>query len=166
MYKKHLKYPISKILEQYETDKVGHHGYGETYDELFSKFDRQAELSILEIGIQKGGSLLAWQDYFPNAKITGVDIVDVIKPEYRSEKINYVFSDIKDWQTAETFDIIIDDGSHFADDVRFVIDHFVSKLRPNGVMIVEDIQDAGLWQNYELIRCGPHYDDVLLIIRK
>lgn len=158
---------ISKILEQYETDKVGHHGYGEVYDELFSKFDRLAELSILEVGIQKGGSLLAWREYFPNAKVTGVDIVDEIKPEYRRSDINYVISDIKDWQTDETFDIIIDDGSHFTDDVQFVIDHFKGKLREGGVMIVEDIQNERVWERrYYTVRCGPHYDDVLLIIKR
>jgi len=30
--------------------------------------------SVLEIGVQYGGSLKMWRDYFPNAQITGLDI--------------------------------------------------------------------------------------------
>lgn len=156
---------ISEILAKYDTDKVKGHNYGRAYDELFKQFDRDAKLNILEIGTQKGGSLLAWKEYFPNATITGVDIVDVVKPEYRSENITYVLSDIKEWKTDQTFDIIIDDGSHFLEDVRYVVDKFQDKLRPNGLLIVEDVQDESRWGDYELLRCGPHYDDLLLIIR-
>lgn len=157
--------PISSILRQYDTDKAREHNYGAAYDELFSAFDRNAPLNILEIGVQKGGSLCVWQDYFPNATITGVDILDEVKPEYRREEITYVTSDIKDWHTGQTFDIIIDDGSHFTEDVAFVIKHFRDKLRPGGIMIIEDIQDASLWQGYELMDLRGNYDDILLIIR-
>lgn len=157
--------PISSILAQYDTDKVNPHRYGPAYDELFSQFDRNAPLNILEIGVQKGGSLCAWQDYFPNATITGVDIVDGVKPEYRREGITYVTSDIRKWETDQTFDIIIDDGSHFDHDVRFVIDNFAGKLRPGGLLIVEDIQDVRAWDGYELMDLRGSYDDVLLIIR-
>jgi trans-aconitate methyltransferase len=154
---------ISEILAKHETDKEVHHNYGKAYDELFSRFDREAPLNILEIGIEKGGSLLAWKEYFPNASITGVDIKDMVKDRYRSKKINYVFSDIKDWKTDQTFDIIIDDGSHFEEDVAYVIKHYKGKLREGGMLIVEDVQDTSKW-NYDLIRCGENYDDVLMVI--
>lgn len=155
---------ISEILAKYDTDKIIGHSYGDAYDELFSKFDRNAELNILEVGTQKGGSLCAWQDYFPNAKVTGIDIVDVVKPEYCRDSIRYIISDIKDFKTDEQFDIIIDDGSHFAEDVKYAIDNL--NLKDDGVMIVEDVQDSSLWNNYEMIKTGNHYDDLLLIIRK
>lgn len=156
---------ISEILRSYDTDKVKDHHYGDAYDDLFSHFDKNEKLSILEIGTQKGGSLCAWQDYFPNAKITGVDIVDVVKPEYRRSGITYIVSDIKDWKTEESFDIIIDDGSHFTSDVIFVIKNFRDKLNPKGLMIIEDIQNIEIWGGFELRRCGENYDDVLLIIQ-
>ena len=76
---------ISELLSLYKSDKVDPHTYGEAYDELFNEFDKQGNLNILEIGTQKGGSLCAWQDFFPNAKVTGLDIVDVVEPEYRRE---------------------------------------------------------------------------------
>jgi trans-aconitate methyltransferase len=155
---------ISEILATYDTDKIVGHHYGDAYDKLFRAFDRNAKLNILEVGTQKGGSLCAWQEYFPNARITGVDIVDVVKPEYRREGIRYIVSDIKDWKTDETFDIVIDDGSHFADDVSYAIDYFKDKLNSGGLMVVEDIQNSSLWNNYELMRTGENYDDLLLII--
>ena len=157
---------ISEILAKYDTDKVKDHHYGDAYDDLFSKFDRNAPLNILEIGTQKGGSLCAWQDYFLNAKITGVDIVDVVNPEYKREGITYIVSDIKDWKTDEMYDIIIDDGSHFESDVVWVIKYFTKNVKENGLMIIEDIQDSRYWGQYELRRCGEKYDDLLLIIRK
>ena len=33
-------------------------------------------LRVLEIGIERGGSLLMWRDYFPNAQVFGIDITD------------------------------------------------------------------------------------------
>ena len=155
---------IQEILARHETDKEIHHQYGTAYGELLSTFDRNAPLNILEIGIEKGGSLLAWRECFPNATITGVDIVDRVRDRFRKKDINYVFTDIKEWQTDQTFDIIIDDGSHFAQDVAFVIENFTPKLRAGGKLIVEDVQDTRLWDGYELIRCGDNYDDVLMVI--
>lgn len=160
--------PISKILSKYDTDKVTGHCYGATYDKLFSGFNRSDKLNILEVGTQKGGSLLAWKEYFPNATVTGVDIVDVVLPEYRSKDITYIISDIKDFKTDQMFDIVIDDGSHFIDDVVFVINTYTEKLKPRGILIVEDIQNFTAWsKKFDLIDLrgiNGNYDDVLLVL--
>jgi trans-aconitate methyltransferase len=163
---------ISEILITYDTDKVNGHCYGDAYDVLFSQFDRNAPLNILEIGTQKGGSLCAWQDYFPNAKVTGIDIVDVVKPEYRRESINYIFADVKDVKLDEEYDIIIDDGSHFFEDVMFVIDNFHSKLKSGGIMIIEDVQSQSWLEHikvpfsiFDLRHVNSNYDDFLIIIK-
>jgi len=167
---------ISDILLRYDTDKVSHHNYGDAYNDIFSKFNRENKLDILEIGTQKGGSLCAWKDYFPNSNVTGVDIVDVVKPEYRRSGINFVFSDIKDWVNDDMYDIIIDDGSHFLSDVEYVAEKFSKQLKPNGVMIIEDVQDpkAWVWNISRVIgNCKlsakdlrGNYDDFLIIITK
>jgi SAM-dependent methyltransferase len=126
------------------------HTYGDSYDEIFEKFDRNSNINFLEIGIQKGGSLLAWKDYFINANIYGVDIVDAILSEYRREDFNYIISDIKNDSVKEifkdiSFDIIIDDGSHYLDDVLFVVSNYLEKLNKGGVLIVEDCQAPENW---------------------
>ena len=162
---------ISEILATYSTDKVNGHCYGDFYDDLFSKYDREAPLNILEIGTQKGGSLCAWQDYFPNATITGLDIVDVVKPEYKREGINYITCDVKDYATGQSFDIIIDDGSHFLEDVLIAVKKF--KLNKGGVMVVEDVQAPDTWvaeiskirpvEVVDLRGVNGNYDDFLIV---
>jgi 23S rRNA U2552 (ribose-2'-O)-methylase RlmE/FtsJ len=163
------------------------HTYGNAYDEIFGMFDRNSNINFLEIGIQRGGSLLATRDYFKNANIYGVDIKDSILPEYKREDFNYIISDIKDPSVTEklrdvNFDIIIDDGSHMLHDVLFVVSNYLSKLNTNGVLVIEDCQNPDHWLN-EVRRISPNgyevttkdlrgdtphssYDNFLIIIKK
>ncbi len=183
---------ISEILLKYKTDKnygavspKEGHFYGEIYDKIFEKFDRYSPLDILEIGIQKGGSLLAWKEFFTNSKITGIDIVDVISEEYRNENFNYIISDIKSDFTRsqledKLFDIIIDDGSHYIDDVIFVIESYLKNLKKNGVLIIEDCQNPELWvsrinsiisedfnlKTFDVRKVNNHYDDFIITVEK
>lgn len=144
---------ISEILSKYDTDKIWHHRYGDAYDQLFSRFDRHAPLNILEVGTQKGGSLLAWKEYFPNANVIGVDIVDVVPDEYRKDCVTRIISDIKKVDFDEGFDIIIDDGSHYLADMVYVVATQFVPMRDGGVMILEDVRFPELTQNvvYNLI---------------
>lgn len=136
---------ITELLKKYNSDKVNPHTYGEAYEEIFRKFNREANLNILEIGIQKGGSLCAWRDYFPNARITGIDIVDEIAPEYRKDGIKYVICDVNEFRSDEMYDIVIDDGSHWLKDVIHTVSYFSRKLNVGGVIFVEDVQNNKLW---------------------
>src|SRR3990167_9848029 len=125
---------ISTILSKYgdATDKIWHHRYGKAYDELFSRLDRQAPLNIMEVGTQKGGTLLAWKEYFPNANVIGVDIVDVVPKKYRKDTVIRVITDIKRLDTDIEFDIIIDDGSHYLGDMVYVVANYFVPLRNSG----------------------------------
>jgi cephalosporin hydroxylase len=167
---------IAEILLKYKTDKnygtikniyddlyrwnivdnpepcIGH-SYGLSYDEIFEKFDRNAPINFLEIGIQKGGSLCAWKDYFQNGNIYGIDIIDCILDEYRRPDFNYIISDIKNPSLKETlkdvmFDIIIDDGSHHLNDVMFVVNNYLDKINKGGFLIIEDCQQPEHWLSY------------------
>ena len=185
---------ISEILLKYNTDKnMGikdpkkGHFYGTTYDEIFSWFNKNEKLTIMEIGVQKGGSLKAWRDYFKNAIIIGVDIVDVREKEYISSDLKFIKSDIQkiDIQNSfgnSLFDIIIDDGSHFLDDVLFVVENYAKRLKNYGVILIEDVQDAPKWFNKIIFKLMPEngcfnvqfrdmrnigaYDDFIIIIKK
>jgi cephalosporin hydroxylase len=163
------------------------HSYGESYDEIFEKFDRQNKINFLEIGIQKGGSMVAWREYFPNANLYGIDIIDCILDEYRRSDFNYIISDIKSPAVKEElkdvkFDIIIDDGSHYLSDVLFVVSNYLEKLNTGGYLIIEDCQEPENWfreinklvsDEYELSfrdlrKHTPHssYDNYLIVIKK
>jgi cephalosporin hydroxylase len=201
---------VSEILLKYKTDKnygikkniydnlynwniinnpepyIGH-SYGQSYDEIFENFDRNSDINILEIGIQKGGSMVAWKDYFENGNIYGIDVVDVILPEYRRNDFNYIINDVRDLSIKKKledvmFDIIIDDGSHHLDDVIFVVNNYLDKLNKGGYLIIEDCQHPENWVNsirdlipndYELTTKDlrndteySSYDNFLIIIRR
>jgi len=163
------------------------HSYGEAYDNIFKNFDHNGEINFLEIGIQKGGSLVAWRDYFPKSNLYGIDIIDCILDEYRRPDFNYIISDIKDASVKEKlkdvyFDIIIDDGSHYLEDVMFVVSNYKEKLKSGGYLIIEDCQMPEHWLNeiektiteeYELTtrdlrKHTPYssYDNYLIVIKK
>ncbi len=135
---------VSEILAKYDTDKGFAHKYGKIYDSIFSKFGREAPLNILEVGTQKGGSLLAWKEYFPNANVVGVDIIDVVSEEYRKDTVTRVISDIKEWKNDTVWDIIIDDGSHYLGDMVWVITQYFVRLPQHGVIIIEDVRNPEL----------------------
>lgn len=145
---------IYKCLDTWEITEnpepmIGH-TYGNSYDKIFEQFDKNEKINILEIGIQRGGSLCAWKDYFNNGNIFGIDIKDVILPEYRRKDFTYIIKDIKDLTIKDDikdtmFDIIIDDGSHYLDDVLFVVDNYLDKLNKNGVLVIEDAQEPERW---------------------
>ena len=136
---------ISEFLNKYGSDKCAKHAYGIVYDDFFSKYDRNTELNILEIGVEHGGSLLAWKDYFPNARVTGVDIKDV--RQYKRDDVEFMLSDVKNYKPDRQFDIIIDDGSHYDKDVLWAATNLSLSLKPGGIMIIEDVQ-----KEYEITR--------------
>jgi cephalosporin hydroxylase len=134
---------ISEILMTYKTDKAREHSYGPFYDSLFEKFDREAPLNILEIGVQGGGSLLAWKDYFKNANVYGIDISDSRRQEYISDRVNFRVGDLREMPIDETinYDIIIDDSDHFIGSQMFIVESYYPLLAEHGVLVIEDVQD-------------------------
>lgn len=91
--------------------------YFAEYDLNFQEY-RDKPIKLLEIGVQKGGSLYMWREYFPNADIVGVDVSEKCK-QFEGEGIKVYIGDQEDTnflleieQKEGTFDIIIDDGGH------------------------------------------------------
>ncbi len=136
---------IQEILESYDCDKHNdtEHSYGDVYADIFSKYDRNAEISILELGVQLGGSLLAWKEFFPNAKVVGIDISDSRLEKYKQDSVEFILGDLKvaiEQVTNRMFDIIIDDSDHFDGTIAWIIQHYWALLNKDGVMVIEDIQ--------------------------
>ena len=77
---------LSNLINDAKTDKNTTHSYLEVYEMLFKKKQNTAK-NILEIGIQSGGSIQLWHDYFKNATIYGLDIQRVKNtcPEIRNK---------------------------------------------------------------------------------
>ena len=188
---------IGEILLKYDTDKNKgfidntpgmEHFYGGIYGDIFKNFDIKQNVSILEIGVQKGGSLLAWKEYFKNAYVCGVDIIDCRTEEYKSDDVNFILSDIRNPNlkndnllSNKLFDIIIDDGSHHLEDAIFVVQNYLDSLSINGYMIIEDCQNPEEWidcissivdtEFYEILfadlrHVNGNYDDFLIVVKR
>ena len=116
------------------------------YEKIFSPL-RKNNLSLLEIGIQNGGSLETYSEYFKNAKtIIGCDKKQKCSLlKYSDPKINLVIGDINTNETyqkilniSDSLDIIIDDGSHISSDIIISFLKYFPLLRKGGIYIIED----------------------------
>jgi cephalosporin hydroxylase len=118
----------------------------ETY-EPYLQARRDEPLRIVEFGIENGGSLRMWRDYFPRAQIVGVDIVKN-KAQWASERIEVVIGDQKDPKVLArvveggALDVVIDDGSHRAEDQQLTLLQVWPHLAPSGIYIVEDVHTS------------------------
>lgn len=130
--------------------------YLHEYDRLFAPYREQA-ISMLEIGIQNGGSVEIWSQYFPNArKFVGCDInPDCNNLNFEDSRITVIVGDATTAQTRErilqkslSFDLIIDDGSHTSGDIVKSFLQYFPMLRDGGLFVVEDLH-CSYWEEYE-----------------
>lgn len=168
-------------INKYNTDKNTIHSYIEKlYNQLFD--DNTKIFNILEIGAFNGGSALLWRDFFINAN---VDIIDINQCDtiLNEDRINHIVGDayssnIVNMLRNKKYDIIIDDGPHTLESMKFFVQNYVYLLNFNGIAIIEDIQDYSWFQ--ELVPIIPknfinqtidlrnvknRYDDLLLIVK-
>lgn len=134
-------------MKQYHKEKH----FLEAYTKYFK--DRHPK-RILEIGVQGGGSLELWRQYFPNAEIVGVDIDEHCK-EHEGENIKVIIGDqtnIKFLETLGNFDIIIDDGGHYMTQQQISMNTLlVNQLNPGGLYVIEDLHTS-YWEQFLDIR--------------
>lgn len=134
------------------TDKATIHNYTGIYAYLLEQY-RDISCNLLEIGTQYGGSALLWHEYLPNCWMDLVDLKDqvndVIWDQLDEDRFDFYETNAYSATALRTlgnkkYHIIIDDGSHHRDDLKFVAAHYYQMLAPGGVMILEDIPDEGL----------------------
>lgn len=138
------------------TDKVSHHGYHRTYPLFLDSF-RNKSITMLEIGVDRQGSLELWRNYFNNCIYFGVDIA-AKKPESEIYPNFYIlYGDQSNRGHLESIsnrinsaEFIIDDGSHDpahqVSTFNFLFDRLLS---PGGVYIIEDIETS-YWKRHKL----------------
>jgi hypothetical protein len=132
-------------LSAYDTDKIKHR-YLELYDPILAPWiDRK--LTLLEIGIHKGGSVKLWRDYFSNAKIVGIDLKlpknfvpgERVQVFEGSQADTEFLSEVAMQTAPEGFDIIIDDASHVGELTKTTFWHLFDRhLKPGGLYAIED----------------------------
>jgi len=124
--------------------------YFDIYEGWFENLvDR--EIRLLELGINKGQSLLVWRNYFEKGAIVGLDVnpVHIDDPSgrihvYRGyQQDTELLSRIAHEQAPEGFDVIIDDCSHIGELTRISFWHlFRNHLKPGGLYVIEDVGTA------------------------
>lgn len=167
------------------TDKGWSHSYIEYY--YSHKFTplKSKPLVMLELGVHYGNSTRLWNEWFENAFIYGIDISDdSIK---RIENMRMVKGIVGDGYTIdmvnkfddEFFDIIIEDGPHTLESQIFAVNNWGKKIKKNGTLIIEDIQEIGhvnilmehiennldvkfYYKVFDLRSIKNRYDDIIL----
>ena len=167
---------IGELLTKYGSDKDKEHSYGPVYNAFFEPIQNSVT-AILEVGIRDGCSLRAWQEYFPNARVVGIDNHSDLLNEgriesFRADSTNLCEVDnvLKD----STFDIIIDDGCHWYKEQTDTWRNLYHRVRPGGLYIIEDLQEDGALGGFEELGAIIHNrrtvkcraDDVLAVFHK
>jgi len=138
-----------KSLHLNNTGKVSDkwESYLDYYNEIFTPF-KNKDISLLEIGIQNGGSLQTYLKFFKNAEmIVGCDIDDKCHNlDYDDKRIKVIVGNINSNETYEKisslknqFDILIDDGSHISSDIILSFIKYFSIVKPGGIYVIEDL---------------------------
>ena len=125
--------------------------YIRTYEELFAPL-KSTPVSILELGVLSGASLLMWDDYFtnPRAEIIGLDMNPPVNLEFTNRVFQYqgMQDDVDLLEILKVkhgpFDIIIDDASHRRAPTQQSYFHLKDHLKPDGFYIIED-WGTGYW---------------------
>jgi len=116
------------------------------YDQLFSNI-KSKSINLLEIGIQNGGSLEVWSEYFTNGEnFIGCDInTKCADLKFSDNRIKLIIGNINNIEIFDniknlnlTFDVIIDDGSHLSPDIITTFIAYFPLLKPGGTYIIED----------------------------
>lgn len=132
------------------------HHYFEIYERHFARF-RHSRPSVLEIGVQGGGSLEMWREYFgEDARIYGVDTnpaarrnEDIATKVFVGDQTDRDFLRAVRRETG-LLDIVIDDGGHTANQQITSFEELYPAMSESGVYLVEDTHTA-VW--------GGQYND-------
>ena len=147
-----LKFGLNKrtLKEIFDEVEVSIHkwtNYFNIYERYFNSF-RSKNPRFLEIGVQYGGSLKMWSEYFENAKIFGIDINPDCK-KLEDENISIQIGSQNDKKFLKDFaekihslDLIIDDGGHTMDQQINSFEVLFPILNEGGIYICEDIESS------------------------
>lgn len=135
------------IFMKNETSIHKWENYFDIYEHYLSKF-RNKSPKFLEIGVQYGGSLFMWKEFFQNAEIHGIDInPDCKKLEFDNLKIH--IGSQNDIEFLSNFgnkvgslDVIIDDGGHTMKQQINTFEILFPILNEGGIYICEDTESS------------------------
>ena len=107
----------------------------------------KTNINLLEIGIRDGASMMIWNEYFSsNSKLYGIDIDPTCNICSNLNNTKIFIGDCNDMLSVNNiknlnlkFNYIIDDGSHYYNDIIKSLQYYYPLLCDDGIYIVEDI---------------------------
>lgn len=141
--------PLLDLMLKHQTDKALHR-FDLAYALMFGEDRRSRVTNVLELGIKKGASLRVWEEYFPNARIFGVDLnpkftqPPKLTAQYSARTRIFLGSQTDERVLAEVcgiagrFDLVIDDASHRSDDQVASLRYLWPFVKDDGVYAIED----------------------------
>ena len=183
---------LEQLVDNTRTDKNTTHSYLPLYQQILINKKYTAK-NVLEVGVQHGGSIKLWSDFFPNATVYGLDImnIDTVWNELTNNerivlhipsnaydatffKTNFLDKDIK-------CDFMLDDGPHSLDSMIQFITLYSQIMTDDGILVIEDVQEWS-WievlvnavpehlkqyiKAYDLRSNKGRYDDIVFTIDK
>jgi predicted O-methyltransferase YrrM len=141
--------PIGRIFERTDNiHKLRH--YLPIYQDALTKTER-----MLEIGVDRGGSLKMWREFLPEASIVGLDISPkAAQYDAPGDDGHVRIGDQTDTRFLQRvldefgpFDTVLDDGGHTCKQMIKSFQYLFPRLAPGGTYIVEDVC-ANYWMLY------------------
>ena len=143
-YVSSLSPPLREVYPNYSAE----HGFGDkgtshSYIHIYEEYITRDDVSLLEIGVCRGHSIAMWKEFLPTSRITGIDN-NLSQVEFDLSDCKLFEGDATSPDTStkfddESFDYIIDDGSHHLSDQKKSFDLFYPKLKKGGYYFVEDV---------------------------
>ena len=183
---------LVKIVDNSRTDKNTLHSYLPLYQKLLMSKKETAK-NVLEIGIFSGGSIKLWSDFFTNATVYGLDIMNINNVwEGIKNKKKIILHTSCDAYNNDFFitnflnknikcDFMLDDGPHSLESMKQFIKLYSQIMTDDGILIIEDVQSwnwIDLLRNevpehlkqfikvYDLRKNKNRYDDIVFTIDK
>jgi hypothetical protein len=124
--------------------------YLDFYERIFAPL-RDKPITLVEVGVQNGGSLEIWSKFFAHAeRIVGCDVNEKCRAlRYDDPRISVVVGQVNSPPTfreiharAPRFDIFLDDGSHNSPDIIAAYYNYWPSVKPGGLFVIEDLHCA------------------------
>lgn len=150
MKEKYMK-NLKQIFDNVELSSDKWEPYFNVYETYFSKFINSSPVFV-EVGVQKGGSLLMWEKYFGgSATIIGIDIDPSVLDHQKQygENTKVLLGDQGSPEFWDEFlekypkiDLFVDDGSHSMHDQKITLEKVFPHISVGGVYICEDTHSS------------------------
>jgi len=183
---------LEELADGTRTDKNYYHSYLPLYQTLLER-KKDTALHVLEIGVERGGSIKLWHDFFTKATIHGIDVRPmeemwegitnkeqiILYPSSDAYKLSFFYETF--YNKGIKCDVLVDDGPHTLASMITFLQLYSHLMTEDGILIIEDVQSWD-WINvlscavpiplqrfikaYDLRSNKNRYDDIVFTIDK